>query len=137
MKQAILFFVLSITALIAQAAEPRAGAQPYDPSPEYPYGRPNPDAPPQLSQFHFMVGRNDCKDEVFNPSTEQWLEGQRTQRQYSCLRSACSAMAGHLFLDAGIWQRRVDRWLGGRGDSPAPAAEGAGYRHRRFFYTDV
>lgn len=78
MKQAILFFVLSITALIAQAAEPRAGDQLYDPSPEYPYGRPNPDAPPQLSQFHFMVGRNDCTDEVFNPNTEQWLEGQRT-----------------------------------------------------------
>lgn len=50
MNQAILFFVLSFTALFAQAAHPRAGDQPYEPSPEYLLGRPNPDAPLLFTQ---------------------------------------------------------------------------------------
>ena len=36
----------------------------YNPSPSHPFGRPNPDAPPELSQFAFMVGEFDCVDEI-------------------------------------------------------------------------
>ena len=34
----------------------------YEPSPAYPYGRPNPAAPPELAQMDFMVGEFNCSD---------------------------------------------------------------------------
>lgn len=36
----------------------------YAPSPAYPFGRANPEAPPELAQMAFMVGEFDCVDEV-------------------------------------------------------------------------
>ena len=39
----------------------------YDPSPVYPNGRPNPAAPEELHQFHFMVGQNACLDRIRQP----------------------------------------------------------------------
>ena len=36
----------------------------YAPSPAYPNGRMNPDAPPEVAQFAFMVGEFDCIDEM-------------------------------------------------------------------------
>lgn len=40
----------------------RGGLALYEPSPSYPYGRPNPVAPPELQQMAFMVGEFDCSD---------------------------------------------------------------------------
>lgn len=34
------------------------------PSPAHPFGRPHPDAPPELEQFAFMIGEFDCIDEI-------------------------------------------------------------------------
>ncbi len=45
----------------------RSGAEPnvtYEPNPAYPYGRPNPAAPAELTQFAFMIGEFDCIDEI-------------------------------------------------------------------------
>ena len=39
----------------------------YDPSPAYPFGRPNPAAPPQLLEFAFMIGEFDCVDVIRQP----------------------------------------------------------------------
>ncbi len=36
----------------------------YAPSPAHPFGRPHPDAPPELAQFAFMIGEFDCVDEI-------------------------------------------------------------------------
>ena len=38
----------------------------YEPNAAYPYGRPNPDAPPELTQFDFMVGEFDCEEATRN-----------------------------------------------------------------------
>lgn len=50
-----------------QAGVDQASAEPnvtYAPTPAYPFGRPNPEAPPELAQFAFMIGAFDCVDEV-------------------------------------------------------------------------
>jgi hypothetical protein len=53
------------------------GAGEDDPSPEYPHGRLNPAAPPETSQYAFMVGQFDCtlaykeyRDGAWAPSKE-------------------------------------------------------------------
>jgi hypothetical protein len=61
------------TAFVAAAQEKAggvtdatAGAQEVGnaPSPAHPFGRPHPDAPPELQQFAFMIGEFDCVDEM-------------------------------------------------------------------------
>lgn len=39
----------------------------YDPNPEYPFGRPNPKAPPELQQFAFMIGEFNTVEEIRQP----------------------------------------------------------------------
>lgn len=39
----------------------------YEPNKEYPYGRPNPEAPKQVKDFAPMIGTCDCKSENRNP----------------------------------------------------------------------
>ncbi len=36
----------------------------YAPSPAYPFGRRNPQAPPELEQFSFLIGEFDCVDDI-------------------------------------------------------------------------
>ena len=43
----------------------------YEPSPAYPFGRPHPEAPPELEQFAFMIGAFDCVDEI-RQQDESW-----------------------------------------------------------------
>ncbi len=45
----------------------------YEPSPVYPFGRLNPDAPPETAQFSFIVGEFDCVDEIINPQDGKWV----------------------------------------------------------------
>ena len=49
----------AILALVAMS--PGAGAGEYDPSPEYPFGRPHPEAAPELSDFAFAIGTWACR----------------------------------------------------------------------------
>ena len=44
----------------------------YEASEEYPYGRMNPNAPNETTQFNFMVGECDCIDSIKNPADGQW-----------------------------------------------------------------
>ena len=46
---------------------PRAGIKLYEPSAEHPYGRPHPDAPPELAQMAFMIGDFNCTDRSLQP----------------------------------------------------------------------
>ena len=71
----VVFLALMLAAPSASAA--REGAPTYEPSAAHPYGRPNPTAPPELAQFDFMVGRNDCSEEYRN-ATGNWEPGKRT-----------------------------------------------------------
>jgi len=52
--------LLAVFALKAQDLQ-------YDPSPEYPYGRPNPDAPSALNDWLPLRGSNECRSVVRNP----------------------------------------------------------------------
>lgn len=38
----------------------------YEPSKDYPFGRPNPEAPQQITDFSFMIGECDCKSSTRN-----------------------------------------------------------------------
>ena len=52
---------------IAQQVTNNAPTEPateYSPSPAFPFGRRHPDAPAELAQFDFMIGKFDCVDEI-------------------------------------------------------------------------
>ena len=51
----ILFFLISFVSY---------GQFEYEPSNEYPFGRPNPEAPEQITDFQPMIGECDCKSET-------------------------------------------------------------------------
>lgn len=54
---------MSLSLLLAVTlAAPQLDA--YSPTPAHPFGRPHPDAPPELAQFAFMIGEFDCVDEI-------------------------------------------------------------------------
>ena len=74
----LLLAVSSHATLSLLAAEQRANELLFEPSEEFPFGRPNPDAPPELAQFAFMVGRNDCSEERLNSATGEWENSTRT-----------------------------------------------------------
>ena len=46
----------------------------YEPNPAFPYGRLNPQAPPETAQFAFMIGEFDCVDEIINPQDGKWIK---------------------------------------------------------------
>ena len=52
--------------------------QEYNPSASYPFGRANPNAPPELAQFDFIVGHNNCNEERLNSATGEWVAGERS-----------------------------------------------------------
>ncbi len=71
-----LCLMLSATEAAAQqdATAPAAIVGDYEPSPAYPFGRLNPDAPPETAQFAFMLGAYDCTDRIFNQQNGTWKE---------------------------------------------------------------
>ena len=72
----------------------REGGFEYEPSAAHPFGRPNPAAPPELADFAFMIGRNDCTDSRRQPNSDDWVEGERTwDAQYT--------MNGFAIIDTG------------------------------------
>lgn len=66
----IVFCLLALCSAMparAQAVADNTAPDPntsYAPSPAHPFGRPHPEAPPELAQFAFMVGEFDCVDEL-------------------------------------------------------------------------
>lgn len=74
----LLLFLLTA----CQLGTSRVASQSYGPSERYPFGRANPDAPAELAQFHFMVGKNDCTEQRLNNATGQWQASERTWDGY-------------------------------------------------------
>lgn len=46
---------------------------PYEPSPDHPFGLPNPDAPPELLDFAPLIGECECESTIRNPD-QSWAE---------------------------------------------------------------
>lgn len=99
-----------------QSSAPRPAALAYEPDAEFPFGRPNPEAPPELQQFAFMVGQNDCVDERLNQATGEWVTTERTWDAYYYLngrairdtgRSGATTNGNVRIFDIGSGQWRV------------------------------
>ncbi len=78
MKTSLLTLGLGLLLLTSNAAFARQDVLRYEPSSEHPFGRPNPDAPPEISQFAFMIGENDCINSRRQPGSDTWVESTRT-----------------------------------------------------------
>ena len=76
----LLLIVLSLAA--CQTDPLRPAPLQYEPSARYPFGRANPEAPPELAQFDFMIGMNDCVEQRINNATGEWVEGVRSWDAY-------------------------------------------------------
>ena len=74
-------FVL-LLCIHSQAQEQRDGELIFEPDETFPFGRLNPDAPPEMAQFAFMIGKNDCTEERLNNATGEWEAGTRTWDAY-------------------------------------------------------
>ncbi len=77
----LLLSVASVLCLLFSSgsiADERSEALEYDPSPEHPFGRPNPQAPSELAQFAFMIGKNNCSEERLNSASGEWERSERT-----------------------------------------------------------
>ncbi len=75
----LITIVLAIAAhgLNAQEKDSARGNQiptSYESNAAFPYGRLNPNAPPETKQFAFMIGEFDCADEIFNGQTNRWIK---------------------------------------------------------------
>jgi len=70
--------LLLFSLFACQASPPSPASLNYAPSEQYPFGRANPDAPVELTQFHFMVGRNDCNEQRLNNATGEWVDSVRS-----------------------------------------------------------
>jgi len=85
----------------------------YEPSDTHPFGRAHPDAPPELSQFEFMIGLFDCVDEIRQPDGSRvsfpatwgahyFLNGRGVQDEYFSPQFATSNI--RIFdPDEGVW----------------------------------
>lgn len=109
-----LFGMLLLSACQSDPARPAALA--YEPSTRFPFGRPHPDAPPQLQEFAFMIGQNDCVDERLNQATGEWVTSARTWDAYYYLngrairdtgRSGATTNGNVRIFDIGSGQWRV------------------------------
>lgn len=50
----------------------------YEPDARHPFGRPNPSAPPELQEFSFIIGQNDCTEQRRKPGSDEWSHTERT-----------------------------------------------------------
>ena len=82
----------------ALATGPATGRSEFDPSAEYPYGRPNPSAPEELAQFAFLIGHSDCTEKLRTPNSNDWVDGTRSWDAYYTLN-------GYAIMDGGVASR--------------------------------
>ena len=74
-KQGLLLVLLFLAA--CQANLPRVAPLSCELNEQYPFGRANPDVPPELAQFHFVIGKNDCSEQRLNNAKGNWVESLR------------------------------------------------------------
>ena len=82
MKYVMAFLVLGIGMSIntAQVPKPLDSQDDYEADSAYPFGRLNPEAPPETTQFHFIVGVFDCDDRILNPADGKWYDMKAVRR---------------------------------------------------------
>ena len=80
--------------LLSTNALARENALEFEPNTEHPFGRPNPAAPKELSQFAFMIGNNNCTEKRRTPGSDNWVESKRTW-------DAHYALNGMAIMDSG------------------------------------
>ena len=85
---------LALLLATTPTATARDNALLYERSDEHPYGRPNPAAPKEISQFAFMIGRNDCTESRRTPGGDEWVDGKRTW-------DAWYTLDGYAIMDSG------------------------------------
>jgi hypothetical protein len=84
--------LVSCTALNGQAPVDVDTQDLYESSPQHPFGRMNPDAPPETKQFEFIVGTFTCKDRIMNPADGKWYD-------IKSIRRAEYILNGHAIQD--------------------------------------
>ncbi len=89
-----LLFILSVSFFFvsAQTNSVPKTSMGFEASPAFPFGRLNPDAPPETAQFAFMIGEFECMDEIFNPQTGKWAK-------FPAVWNAKYFLNGHGILD--------------------------------------
>ncbi len=94
MKKAVLLFVVLILFKSGYGQTPVAVEvqDDYEASSQHPYGRLNPDAPPETKQFAFLIGSFSCKDRVLNPADGKWYD-------MNAIRRAEFVLNGHAIQD--------------------------------------
>ncbi|MGA8205206.1 MAG: hypothetical protein WB812_11850 [Woeseiaceae bacterium] len=69
-------FTLCLLAISGSSDEAAADEQlysQYEPTPVFPVGRANPEAPAEIGQFDFLVGSFSCESELFVPSRSEFV----------------------------------------------------------------
>ncbi|OJJ22196.1 hypothetical protein BKI52_09155 [marine bacterium AO1-C] len=73
LKSLLIFGGLFLLGFAAIGQGIRTTGNQYEPSKKYPFGRPNPTAPKEITQFAFMVGQCDCVDSIrLVPGDPKW-----------------------------------------------------------------
>ncbi|MDH3494243.1 MAG: hypothetical protein OEM82_11885 [Acidobacteriota bacterium] len=94
MKISILLLIAAfgVTGVPGQSPKPLDGQDDYEANAAYPFGRLNPEAPPETKQFSFIVGVFDCKDRILNPADGKWYD-------MTAVRRAEYVLNGHAIQD--------------------------------------
>lgn len=87
----VIIFSISKSAS-AQNVSPPSISTNYEASPAFPFGRLNPNAPPETKQFDFIIGEFDCNDRIFNPQDGKWYD-------MKVMRRAAYILNGHAIQD--------------------------------------
>ena len=73
------FYLLPVVLLTAcQVGMTITSSESYEPNEQHPFGRQNPEAPAELAQFEFMVGRNNCVEQRLDNASGEWVDGSRS-----------------------------------------------------------
>lgn len=88
----LLLFISALPLVLGQLPVAVELQDDYEASPQHPYGRLNPDAPPETKQFGFLIGSFECKDRVLNPADGKWFD-------MNAVRRAEYVLNGHAIQD--------------------------------------
>ena len=90
----MLLFIVTIGVTVGFGQNPVAvdAQDEYEADSQNPFGRLNPNAPPETQQFGFLIGSFECKDKILNPATGTWFD-------MKAIRGAQYVLNGHAIQD--------------------------------------
>lgn len=92
--------LLSLLAMIVFFCGHAQSAYQYEPNDQYPYGRPNPDAPSEIRDFEGMIGNCDCKS-VSRISPTEWADTVRMSWTFKYIMNGWGVQDESLKSDGG------------------------------------